>query len=95
MTDSITQNHLSYLAGAIPRMITAINLLLSFHHIVYMTKGVQSMISQANTSGRSTGLTGNWQVTEIPLPPIIFDTEDNEVELFNTVVIVMMPYAAS
>ena len=66
----------------IPRMITAINLLLSFHHIVYMTKGVQSMISQANTSGRSTGLTGNWQVTEIPLPPIIFDTEDNEVELF-------------
>ena len=24
-----------------------------------------------------------WQVTEIPLPPIIFDTEDNEVELFN------------
>ena len=70
-------------------------LLLSFHHIVYMTKGVQSMISQANTSGRSTGLTGNWQVTEIPLPPIIFDTEDNEVELFSTVVIVMMPYAAS
>ena len=89
-----TISHL-YLAGAIPRMITAINLLLSFHHIVYMTKGVQSMISQANTSGRSTGLTGNWQVTEIPLPPIIFDTEDNEVELFSTVVIVMMPYAAS
>ena len=53
------------------------------------------MISQANTSGRSTGLTGNGQVTEIPLPPIIFDTEDNEVELFSTVVIVMMPYAAS
>ena len=35
----------SYLAGAIPRLITAINLSLSFHHIVYMTKGVQSMIS--------------------------------------------------
>ena len=59
-----TISHL-YLAGAIPRMITAINLLLSFHHIVYMTKGVQSMITQASTSGRSTGLTGNWQVTGV------------------------------
>ena len=55
----------SYLAEAIPRMTTAINLLLSFHHIVFMTKGVQSMISQASKNGQSTGLTGNWQVTGV------------------------------